>query len=153
MRTNASRRWTIVSIYASLFQYRPREKRLPGEDFLSAALVDLLNRIPNQYRIEFVTDVLLGLHPKRSHFMRLVESNPNSTLKWATQYRMTFNQEGIIDVLLRVDGEEVLVVENKIGAGIGVKNSIKVTEAPADTKFETDEFIVVDSNQLQNYGG
>ena len=41
---------------------------------------------------------------------------PSAPLRWHTQIRVRHRQDGIVDLLLLVDGKEAIVIENKIGA-------------------------------------
>ena len=104
---------TDLSIYSNLFRYRPRPKRKPLEDFLSEVLVDLLNRLSLEHQLLFVADVLLKDTPISGAWRNLAVTQPTMSLRWETQRAI---RGGIIDILLTLDGEPVLVVENKIGA-------------------------------------
>ncbi len=106
-----------MSIYANLFTYRPRPSRKPLEDFLSEALADLLNRLTYDKHVAFVTDVLLEGEARRdrSSFMG---GRHQAEFLWATQVGMRSGQGTVfMDLLLRIDDQEVLVVESKVHAG------------------------------------
>jgi hypothetical protein len=152
-----------MSIYANLFQYRPRENRNPREDFLSAALADVLNRLPPQKSIEFVSDVLLRDNSHRNNWLSFIDTLISTiiepTLYWATQVRVTsiinnkFNRYGIIDMLLFVEGREAIIIENKIGASIGyTKDEDDNERLDGNESMSSSIVSVEESNQLQVYG-
>lgn len=127
----------MENLYGRLFKYRTREGRAPLEDFLSEALVDLLQRMP----AEVVSEMLaLILGPQSSGALQLaglLAQKPQ--LNWTTQRRVDFPNRGIIDVLLEIDDLPAIVIENKIGSGLRPHAS------------ETDEGTVT-RNQLSTYG-
>jgi hypothetical protein len=152
-----------MSIYANLFQYRPRENRNPREDFLSAALADVLNRLPPQKSIEFVSDVLLRDNSHRNNWLSFIDTLISTiiepTLYWATQVRVTsiinnkFNRYGIIDMLLFVEGREAIIIENKIVASIGyTKDEDDNERLDGNESMSSSIVSVEESNQLQVYG-
>jgi len=137
-----------VSIYSRLFRYRPRPLRTPHEDFLSAALVDLLNRLPREAAAAFVGDVLLKNTPGRRAWEQFVECRTALELRWVSQSRVKHQQSGVVDILLLVDGCEALVVENKIGAPVKKHQSV-VSGKDGDL---IDVSPMADATQLSTYG-
>ena len=102
-----------MSIYDRLFRYRESAKRAPLEDFLSEALVDLLQRMPYDVQAGFISLITAGrfalscLPPERCN------------LEWLTQYHIEQDRtRGFLDILLKVDGCPTLVIENKIASSI-----------------------------------
>ncbi len=135
-----------MSIYASLFTYRPMPSRFPLEDFLSEALADLLNRLPRERHVAFVADVLLK-GAAGAAWLSFMESKPDAGLEWTTQRGVKGGRNaGVVDMLLLVDGRERLVVENKVGAAVR-----EYSATPYDEDAEQ-EVIVADANQLTTYG-
>ena len=136
-----------MSIYTKLFSYRPRPTRRPREDFLSAALADILNRLPRETSISFVTDILLAGHAKQQLWLKYIEASPSSALRWTTQIGVRHRQAGIVDLLLRVDGQEAIVIENKIGALVRAHDEDGDRDAEPPIGDAT-----ADANQLRTYG-
>jgi hypothetical protein len=104
----------MSSIYSALFTYRQSENRTPLEDFLSAALADLLNRMPLEQVIDFVADVLLGQDGVAHQRWRTYAGTFEHKC-WVTQHVIS---SGRIDLFLEVDGRPVVVVENKVASPI-----------------------------------
>jgi hypothetical protein len=140
-----------MSIYSSLFAYRPRPERRPLEDFLSQALADLLTRAPALNCIDFVSEVLFRGEPSLSAEWRdLIRSTDPVNLNWQTQIGVSHEgQRGILDIVLRVNGVEILVIENKVGAPVRISASAG-TDTPADG--DSVQIPVANRDQLQLYG-
>jgi hypothetical protein len=139
-----------VSLYFSLFRYHPRPCRKPLEDFLSEALVDLLKRLPREALVGFVSDALLKSSPGRQFWLSYTLDHPDADFQWSTQVSVRHKKtSGIVDILLRVDNEEVLVIENKVSAPI--RDHLEDESSPADEHAEV-QFSVADPNQLRTYG-
>lgn len=122
-----------MGIYRQLFRYRESAKRSPLEDFLSEALVDLLNRAPPEVQANFVSFLTSG---------RFSLSDPVSTThsgyEWSTQRHILYQgTKGFIDILLEVAGQPALVIENKIASPIRA-------HVPSDEDQS--------GNQLRTYG-
>lgn len=142
-----------MSIYSNLFRYRPRQSRLPKEDFLSAALADVLNRLPFEKAAEFVSDVLLQSNFMRDQWLYLINSSPKASFRWETQVRIRHGHNGIIDLLLLVDDKETIVIESKVGAAVGSHGNVHdANNSDADPNSPID-VPVADANQLKTYGG
>ena len=124
----------MAELYSRLFRYRAREKRAPLEDFLSEALVDLLQRMPNELVVELV-DTMLG--KANEGWRRFAEQHH---LQWSTQRHVDGDRRGFIDILLEVDGRPAIVIENKVGSGVRQHGSDDQGELSADL------------NQLSTYG-
>jgi hypothetical protein len=106
-----------MPIYQSLFKYRERASRSPREDFLSEALTDLLNRMPEQEVLRAIDQFFLSSGPLRADWKEYLERNPGSNLRWETQQQIYF--EGIaarLDIILRSNDDILFVIENKIDA-------------------------------------
>jgi hypothetical protein len=142
-----------VSIYTNLFRYRPRPTRTPQEDFLTAALADILNRVPRDTSVKFVADILLAGHEKRQLWLDFANAIPVAQLRWVTQIGVRHRQGGIVDLLLLVDGQEAIVIENKIGAMVRAHKDelAEPTDVEADPK-PLPSLPVADANQLRTYG-
>ena len=143
-----------MSIYASLFRYRPRLNRQPLEDFLSAALADLLNRLPRNEHVAFISDVLLAgpnCEAGRRAWSAFTGTKPDAELKWVTQRRIRHDAFGILDMLLLVDGREAIVVENKIAAPVRPHGST-TQSAELEPHGVAKPPVVADANQLRTYG-
>jgi hypothetical protein len=104
-----------VSIYQRLFKYRERASRAPHEDFLSEALVDLLNRIPTQEVLPAISRLFIRSAEHRIRWETYLKSNPTMKLSWDTQKTIVFeNNSARLDIVLHDDGGNVLIViENK----------------------------------------
>ncbi len=134
-----------MSIYSNLFRYRPRPKRNPFEDFLSEALVDLLNRLSFKQQVSFIADILLRDTDILSSWHSLSTNQPQALLRWETQRSIN---GGIIDIILNVNGEPTIVVENKIGAMIRPHTINENTE----NERQDIEFEPASGNQIRTYG-
>jgi hypothetical protein len=140
-----------VSIYKNLFRYRPREKKLSLEDFLSAALSDILNRLPREESIHFISHVLLEHSANIDEWLSFIASIPDASFDWQTQVHVHHVSDGILDVLLRIDGRDVIIIENKIAAPTGSRgadSSLQSVEPILTSTVTADEY-----NQLHVYGG
>ena len=129
-----------MSLYSNLFAYRPRPKRSPFEDFLSAALTDLLARLPLDEHEQFVKEVLLP-PGSREAWVAWRATMPDAALTWVTQFRV-FNGKGVVDLLLLVNGLPAVAVENKVGAPVRMHTS--------DLEGSSKE--LSNGNQLRTYG-
>jgi len=139
-----------MSIYSSLFRYRPRPARHPLEDFLSQGLADLLGRLPLEVVVDFVADVLLGGHA--AGWREFVETRPKASLKWSTQVGALHGlTRGIMDLVLIVDGREAVVVESKIGAPVRSRRP-EPDDLNSDSTDSEEIFPTADAGQLQVYG-
>ena len=49
----------MSNLYCRLFKYRSRERRAPLGDYLSEALVDLMQRMPPSTMLAFVAETFL----------------------------------------------------------------------------------------------
>lgn len=123
-----------VGIYRQLFRYRESARRSPLEDFLSEALVDLLNRVPQTVQADFVSFIAAG----RLALPDMADAG-DMDWKWSTQRHILHQGiRGYIDILLEVDGRPLLVIENKIAS-------------PVRAHMSADEGGT--GNQLRTYGG
>lgn len=133
-----------MSIYTNLFNYRPRPSRKPLEDYLSAALADLLNRLSCVEHMAFITDVLLEGEASRA-WSSLMEGRHPPKLRWTTHVSMSKGQGTVfMDMLLRVDDQEALVVESKVHAGYQTHASEEPSLEAEPTNGEV--------NQMETYG-
>ena len=117
----------MISLYGRLFTYRERRHRRPLEDFLTEALCDILNRLPLAEMAEFVADLFLPAAAREIWRQQFGEAND---LRWETQE--SIGSDGRPDLILRCDGHPLIVVENKIGAGIGQRQA--ATGGDKDTR-------------------
>lgn len=112
----------MTSLYQRLFMYREREDRSPLEDFLSEALADLLNRLPESTSRDAAALFLRADADAIESLKRLWP--PGETGRWSTQRIIDGGRR--VDLLLEISGTPVIIVENKIGAGFqdhGVNNA------------------------------
>jgi hypothetical protein len=103
----------MESLYGKLFKYRERQKRSPLEDYLTACLADLFNRLQMgaQHKVAarlFVPALLHGWFNARCASAKF--------LRMETQHAIP---TGRIDLVLYVDDEPLVAIENKIGARVG----------------------------------
>jgi hypothetical protein len=124
----------MAELYGRLFRYRAREKRAPLEDFLSEALVDLLQRMPNELIVELV-ETMLG--KSSAGWRQFAEPH---LLQWSTQRHVDGDRRGFIDILLEVDGRPAIVIENKVGSGVRQHGR------------DAEGGLSADLNQLSTYG-
>ena len=123
-------------MYRRLFKYRERPDRTPHEDFLTEAIADLFNRLPENISKELVAFLIKNCPNAFSNLKSYWPSNART--HWHTQ---KYIEGGIIDLLFEIDGVPFLVIENKISAGFQEHQSYaESSELP--TK----------SNQLATYG-
>ena len=142
-----------ASLYSSLFTYRPRLGRAPLEDFLSAALADLLNRLPPDTHARFVGDVLLP-EAAQAAWSDFAMAAPLRNMQWETQVRIA-GGNGIMDMVLSVDGLPAVVVENKVGAVVrahAAPESSGGTEGEGADEDDMPAPDTADGNQLRTYG-
>ena len=98
----------MTSVFGRLFKYRPREKRLPEEDFFTEALAGVLQKTPDVHT-KFV-EWLIG------------HDGYKVVIKEADIYTQKQVSGGRLDIYidaLSVDGRHVVAVENKISAEEG----------------------------------
>ncbi len=107
-----------MSIYQRLFKYRERSSRSPREDFLSEALVDLLNRIPKQELLLLIDKLFIRKDRDKKRWETHLKNYPNASLSWYTQRAIEFeNARARLDIVLCDENHDVLlIVENKINA-------------------------------------
>ena len=103
----------MLDLYSRLFTYREREGRSPLEDFLSEAVADLLNRLP-EARAREVVKLLLG---ERFATLAALDRVWPKDKRWLWSTQRVIAGGGRIDLLMEVDGQPILVVESKVGAG------------------------------------
>lgn len=137
-----------MSIYSHVFGYRPRSDRLPIEDFLTAALADLLNRLPFNEHLVFIGGVLLRGDPGQAWARWIGKQQPE--LRWDIQRGVVDgSRKGIADLVLLVDGRDALVMENKVAAEVrGHGASVPESALPAATDVADRE----EYTQLTTYG-
>jgi hypothetical protein len=145
------RKGTCMSIYSNLFRYRPRPQRSPHEDFLTAALADILNRVPREISAEFVADILLAGHEGRQAWLEFLGRFPEAPFRWATQVGVRHHQGGVLDLLLLVDGKEAIIVENKIGAVVR-EHKTGLAESDEEVVDLQPVVSVANATQLTTYG-
>lgn len=106
-------------LYRRLFKYAPRDKT-PLENFLTEALCDLLERITSSDRSAgecFIKRAFLAETEASSKIFSKIHSAEHLT--WNTQYTFKFNNEcGRPDLCLSAGADIILVIENKVGAGL-----------------------------------
>lgn len=134
-----------MSIFSSLFDYRPRPNRRPLEDFLSEALVDLLGRLSIADQSSFVSDVLLKGEVAAQAWQACLQKWPAARFRWETQRGV---KGGRVDILLVIDGHPCVIVENKIGALVRRHEPVEELEDLDPTR----SVVAVDGNQMQTYG-
>lgn len=99
----------MTSVFGQLFKYRPRENRLPQEDFFTEALAGVLQKTPDVLRTQFVQWLI-------RHDDYEVE------IKEADIYTQKQVSGGRLDIYIdarSADGRHVVAVENKISAKEG----------------------------------
>jgi PD-(D/E)XK nuclease superfamily len=105
----------MASLYARLYTYRERRDRRPLEDFLTEALCDILNRLPRAEMSGFAAELFLpreALEAWDLQFDRTVEYH------WTT--REPTDDGRIPDLVLYRGDQPMIVVENKVGAGLAL---------------------------------
>lgn len=103
----------MAGLYQRLFTYRQRPDRSPLEDFLTEALADLLNRLPDSIARAVVERLL---HTSPNAWFELAPYWTDAAhIHWSTQRAITDNRR--LDLLMEIDQRPMLVIENKIGAG------------------------------------
>ena len=136
-----------MSLYASLFRYRSRASRSPLEDFLTEALVALLNKMPRSTVLDLVSDAFLNGNKECSSKLRDLAANEQN-MEWSTQKSI---DRGRLDILLKIDGIPTLIVENKVSARItpGSSQSESESEVGGDGSRNAKQ---KKENQLMWYG-
>ena len=132
----------MTNLYSRLFKYRSRERRAPLEDYLSEALVDLMERMPQATAVAFVAEIFL---PAAARAL-WIDYATDKALTWVTQRATDGAVRGVLDILLEVDGRPALIVENKIASGVRVHSpstGVEDDRAPSTT---------YDVTQLGTYG-
>jgi len=139
-----------MSLYANLFRFRERQNHRPLENFLTEALADLLNRMPKDAVVEFVSDLLLS-GDNLSCKAWLTYIHTKERLNWITQKSVG---SGRLDLLLEADGIATLIVENKIGAKVSEQETHDDTDEPVTdaTECDSEEPESFNNNQLMVYG-
>ena len=148
----------MVSLYGRLFTFRERPLRRPLEDFLTEALADLLNRMPPFEMTEFVSKFFLPpLSDAQQAWQELVSSWSGEPLQWVTRPSIHVRTWTLYPDLTLYAGEKrpLLIVENKIGSGIGEYDVSQLNEDDTEIQpnntpgFQTAQTI----DQLAIYGG
>lgn len=135
------------SLYSRLYRYRQREKRAPLEDYLSEALADFLNRLSKAAMIDFVINVALAKVPTTSKTGWKLIAEKTKQFEWRTQHFIkNGGVGGRLDICLFGDGKPLLIIENKIYAGISQHPNDATNPATIDQEQ------VYDRNQLSEYG-
>lgn len=104
----------MSNLYSRLFKYRSRERRAPLEDYLSEALVDLMQRMPPSTMLAFVAETFLPEQTREAW----INHATGKTITWITQRTTDGALRGVIDILAEVDGRPALIIENKIASGV-----------------------------------
>ena len=107
----------MTDLYSRLYRYRERARRSPLENYLTEALSDFLNRCPGEVKIRFVADLLM---PERGKVAWEQSREEFNTLSSRTQVSIRVADKlGLPDMVIESDGRTLLVVENKVGHGVG----------------------------------
>jgi hypothetical protein len=147
----------MVSLYSRLFMFRERLRRSPLEDFLTEAVADLLNRMPPFEMTEFVSKFFLPpLAAAQQAWQELVKSCSGESLQWITHPSIQVRILTLYPDLMLCAGENrpLLIVESKIGSGIGEHDVSQIIEDTAEIQanntlgFQAAETI----DQLVSYG-
>lgn len=105
------------SLYSRLFRYAASSKRSPLENFITEALADVLDRLSKTRPstvAECINHVLLhNSTTDRKVLMQKVKAARH--FRWETQ---EYIGRGSFDISLWGDGGRLLVIENKLGAGL-----------------------------------
>ncbi len=112
----------MVSLYGRLFTFRERPLRTPLEDFLTEALADLLNRMPPVEMREFVSKCFMPpLLDAQQAWHELANTLSGDRLQWISRPSINVRSGTRYPDLMLYAGETrpLLIVENKIGSGIG----------------------------------
>lgn len=102
-----------MSLYGRLYKYRERRERRPLEDFLTEALADLINRLPEHLARRFAERLLGDRIEATANLNEVWRSGTRA--KWVTQRPIYGGR--IADLTLEIDGVPIILVENKISAG------------------------------------
>jgi hypothetical protein len=62
--------------------------------------------------------------------MDFAAANPDARFHWKAQTWVSHKQDGIVDLLLLVDGREAPVIENKVGATVRRHDSLNSEPTP-----------------------
>ena len=136
-----------MSIYGNLFRYRPRPQRRPLEDFLSASLSDLLNRLSRKEQLHFIATVLIADQAIFEQLMSFVAGDAAANFLWRTQVRVP---NGIADIVFFVGNVPAIVIESKIAAGFRLSTSfVSLSDVRASSENEAER---IDANQMHLYG-
>ena len=113
-----------MALYSRLFQFLERQRL---EDFLTEALVDLLEklgRFDREQMLAFIEKVLLRTSiSSKSGLIERLRAAPR--LEWRTQVSIP---GGRPDIILYDAQGPLLLVENKIGAGYTVRQMVEIGE-------------------------
>lgn len=127
-----------MSLYQRLFVYREREERSHLENFVTEALSDLLNRLPEPKLRDTVEYFLSGCTDLSRELEKVWPVGKQA--HWTTQ--KCIDGRHFVDLLMEVDGRPVLIIENKIGAGF---QTHQIDGKTSDDKNNS-------QNQLVTYG-
>lgn len=109
----------MTSVFGQLFKYRPRENRLPQEDFFTEALSGVLRKMPDDVRNKFV-EWLVGHDNDK---VRIKEADID------TQKQVSGGRLDIyIDARSVDEKRHVVAVENKISAEEGANQLERYSE-------------------------
>jgi hypothetical protein len=108
------------SLYGRLFPYRERASTSPLENFLTEAIADILNRLPQKQMLEFVSELLIpaGSQPA---WLSILKTPGGAACSWTTQMQVPIEEGGSIrpDLVFEIDGQPVLIVEAKVDSPVG----------------------------------
>jgi hypothetical protein len=134
------------ALYSRLYAHVSTVGRSQLENFLTEALVDLLERARPERAIGFVTGVLLkDAHVRLANRVAAVETILRSAKRIEWNTRSAIRIDGTVkypDILLYADGTPTLLVENKISSGY-TKREIPIGEKGLETEIR---------EQFEDYG-
>jgi hypothetical protein len=106
----------VMSLYGNLFRFRPSAKRATLEDFLSAAIADLMNRMPVEDMAN-MTSALFVPEEASQLWREYLLGNADAKLTWKTHYTITVDRRSYYpDLVLESADGPLLIIENKIAA-------------------------------------
>lgn len=119
------------SLYTRLFKYTSRSDRSPLENFLTEALVDLLNRLSTPELVRWLEEVLFTERSTRGVAPLLDQFVDGARWEWSSQYPIAYDRTTKFpDAVLVIDGRPVLIVENKVAAGFTLHETSDGSEPP-----------------------